>query len=84
MVIFLSHISSHTFPVANTTQSVRETAVGKTEKAPELRCSLRLNSVLKSALDENVQQECICQLFIAKVIDLKDHPFSPTLSTFYR
>lgn len=59
------------YRVANTTQSVRETAVGKTEKAPELRCSLHLNSVLKSALDENVQQECICHLFIAKVIHFR-------------
>lgn len=51
--------------VANTKQSVRETAEGKTEKAPERRGSLHLNRVLKSALDENVQ------LFIAEVIHFR-------------
>lgn len=51
--------------MANTKQSVRETAEGKTEKAPELRGSLHLNRVLKSALDENVQ------LFIAEVIHFR-------------
>lgn len=55
--------------MANTKQSVRETAEGKTEKAPELRGSLHLNRVLKSALDE-MSSYSLPKLY---TLDLKDH-----------